>query len=338
MNRRGIFFTVIALLVIAFLITYQQLSFPAPTAGGTDTAARSRVITMNDYAGAFETYALQSLSTSGYLALQNLSAQIRVQGAYLNDVNASIRYCLSNRTKDTNCMNASQTMNASLAQLIALAQTNLSITTQYVIHDVWISEEQPLQVVFWMNISYNISDPFARWNVQERILSTPVSVEGIEDPAFAYNNASGLVRTRTFSGTPFIRTQFDNASFTAFYLNQSYISNPGTNIPGSYQSAPSVLQRYTGRLLNGSSCCGIESVLRVQYITSATVNDPRIVNWSFIDYEFFSRTTIPVFNCAQLENAKLRNDAFADRLVRLDTYHFINVYNLTRYANYSCSP
>jgi hypothetical protein len=338
MMKKGIFFTVIALLVLAFLITYQHLTFNPPLSAGTDPAARSRVITMNDYAAAFETYAAQSLAAAGYLSLQNLSAQIRTQGTFLRDVNASVTFCLNNRTRDTNCLNRTQTINASLTQLVTLAQTNLSISTQYVINNIWVTEEQPFEVIFWMNMSYNISDPFASWKVENKVVSAAVDVTGIEDPAYAFYNASGLVRTRTFSATPFHRTQFTNATFTSFYLNQSYTSNPGINTPGTSRSAPSVLQRYTGTLLNGSACCGVESVLRVQYINSTTLADPRLVNWSFVDYQFFSKASIAPFDCSLQQNAKLRNDAFADRLVRLDSYHFFNVYNLSLYLNYSCNP
>lgn len=339
MNRRGIFFTVMAILILAFLITYQHITLKPSTAAGMNSiAARSRVITMNDYASAFENYASQSLATAGYLSLQNLSAQVRARQAYLTDVNASITYCLNNKTKDTNCLLPSQTMNTTLAQLITLAETNLSITTTYEIQQMWVTEEQPLQVIFWMNISYNLSDPFASWQVENRTLRVAVDVTGIEDPAFSYNNATGLLRTRVFSLTPLHRTQFDNTTFTSFYYNQSYVSNPGMNPPGEFQFAPSVLQRYTGKLLNGSACCGVESVLSIPYMDTATLNDPRLVNWSFVDYEFFSRATIPVFSCSTPQNGKLRNDAFPDRRVRLDVYHLDNVYNLTRYANYTCSP
>lgn len=339
MRKRGIFFTIMALLVVAFLLTYQHLTVGSTTPESADSAAaRSRIVTMNDYASTFESYAGQSLASAGYLTLQNLSAQIRAQHKYLDNVNASITFCLNNKTKSTNCVNATQTLNASLDQLTALARTNLSIDTTYAIEQVWVTEERPFEVVFWMNISYTITDPFATWVVTNQTIKAPVDVTGIEDPSFAYNNASGTVRTRTFSQTQFRRTQFDNATFTLFYYNQSYITNPGVNPATSYQFAPSVLQRYAGQLLNGSGCCGIESVLRVQYIDTATINDPRLVNWSFVDYEFFSRTTIPPFDCSKSENIKLQNKAFADRNLRLDAHHFNNIYNLSSYANYSCNP
>ncbi len=337
-NRRGVFFTIMALLVLAFILASESTRVTPITTTLADTsAARVRAVSMDNYLSAFEQHAAASMATAGYFTLQNLSGRVRTDKAYIKDMNASVRFCMSNDTYAYSCLNATQTLSSSINQLVDLADARMGITTDYRIQRVWVTEERPFEVIFWMNISYNVSDSFAAWNVEERIISAPVIVTGIEDPLFAYANGTGLAHRRNFSETRIPPRQFTNTTFYAYYTNRSYIRNPGKNEPGTYDHGPSVLQRYTGQMVNGSDCCGIETLLHLSEINVTAAADPRRVNWSYVDYTFFSRNDT-TFDCSRSENAKFTVSGFPDHTLRMDNYHFFNTYlNTSLQINYTCS-
>jgi hypothetical protein len=330
--RKGVFFTIMTLIILTFAIAYYKIGGTAQLPESVDTeVARVRVTVMSNYIDTFEQHATASLRTAGYFTLQNLSARIRNNGTYLSDMNASVRMCLLNGTTATNCLRQNQTINHSLGFLTSMALSNLSIATTYTINDIWVSEENPFEVVFWMNISYNITDPFASWTI-ESVVKAPVDIVGIEDPLFSYGAGTGqLTQTRSFSRTNVVGYQFTNTSFTGHYFNQSYIYIP---------SGRSVLQRYTGNLSNSSLCCGIESIIVAQYVTPALLNSSApVANWSFVDYYFLQRNDPQFnFNCNSQAIASLKGINFPDHFVRLDQYHLMNVYGLNSSANYTCLP
>jgi hypothetical protein len=329
--KKGVFFTVMSLLVVAFLLTSQKIGTEkySPTKADTD-AAHIRIVLLNRYIDTFEQQAGNSLSVAGYYSMRNISARVRANGVYATNMNASLRSCLTNRTDPLNCLLYNQTINYSLARLASIGSSNFSITTTYYIEDVWVSEEQPFEVVLWMNLSYNISDAFASWQTNSIIRST-INVRGIEDPAFAYANAAGTYTARrNFLPTNVLGYAFNNTTFTQYYLNNEYIAMP---------LAPSVLQRYQGELHRNSSCCGVESIIRPPQVNPAILANPAWVNWSSVDYQFFMRS-MPVFiyDCSTNEIASLRGEEFPDHYVRLDREHLYNVYAVNGSANFTCLP
>lgn len=330
-----------ALLVIAFLITSQRAHLTPLTTTRVDTsAAQSRATVMNSYIDSFETQAANSLAVAGFFTLQNQSAQIRTTRTFVQNLNATVGFCMNNRTAPHNCLNSTYTINATLNQLTSLASDNLGINTVYFIQRIWITEERPFEVVFWMNISYNVSDSFASWSVEDKTISAIVDVTGMDDPLYSYLNASNISRLRTFNETSIRPRQFTNTTFYAYYTNRSYIANTGNNTPGEFIHGPSVLQRFTGNFTNGSVCCGIESVVHISDLNSSTFNDPRRVNWSFIDYHFVVKESIPAFDCSRNQNGKFANNAlpFSHHRVRMDGWHFANLYyNVSNNVNYSCA-
>lgn len=340
--RKGVFFTIMALLIVAFLLTSERLISTPLTASFADTsAAASRITVMNGFMSTFESQVSSSLATAGYFALQNTSAGIQKNGSFISDMNATLDHCI--RVRPQSCMHNNQSFNTTLQELIDIGKSNFSINTAYKVEKVWVSESEPFEVLLWMNISYNISDPFANWTVATKTLSATVDVTGILDPAYARANYSNVTKTRTFSRASTRYGQFSNSTFYQFYQNRQYIANPGVNAPGTYHFGPSVLQRYAGNLTNGSACCGIESIIYLYDLNTTLRSDPRIVNQSFVDYLYFSRETIPPFSCEDTGSAG--SSKFNSTLtpwyatLRLDNYHLSNIYyNMSTYRNTTCQP
>lgn len=338
-QRKGVFFTIMALLVITFLLTTERVAVTPLTVNLADTmAAQSRVTVMNSYADTFETQASNSLATAGYFTLQNLSVEVARNG-YIPNINTSIDNCI--RIQPQNCMKQEVRFNTTMAKLIDIASSNLTIDTAYAVERVWVSEERPFEVVFWMNISYNISDPFANWTFQSRTIRADVDVSDIQDPTYARANTTGLLQlssARVFKRTAFKRSQFTNATFYSLYNGREYIANPGPT-SASYSYGPSVLQRYAGNITNSSACCGIESVVHWDEMNITRVS-PYLVNVSFVDYLFFS----PVrFNCNDITTTGIsRLNATSmpgvHSNIRIDNDHLTGIYlNMSDHRKQSCS-
>ena len=340
MNKRGVFFTIMALLLVSFLFTSQKVSTNPYSRSDTDNvAARTRITVLDSYIDTFDSQAENSLATAGYFTLQNLSARVRTTGKYISDINASVKLCLNNKTTQLNCMNASQTINGTLSQLVDLARTNLSINSSFTIEQIWVSEEQPFEVVFWMNISYNISDPFASWEIHNQTIRADVDVTGIVDPSHAYALAyNNLTENRTFRQSTIRRFEFNNNTFYQYYTNKEYTANPGINTQGNYYFGPSVLQRYRGELLNGSACCGIETVFQTPgNIHASYFSNSNHTSWSYVDYLFLSRENINLYNCTRRQSGRFNATSFPNTIFRMDTHHIFNVYNVSNHVRYDCS-
>jgi hypothetical protein len=77
MPRRGVFFTITAILIIAFLIAYLRIGTTAKTPETADEeVAHMRVSVMDNYIETFDQHATASLQSAGYHTLQNLSARV----------------------------------------------------------------------------------------------------------------------------------------------------------------------------------------------------------------------------------------------------------------------
>ena len=315
-NKKGIFFTIMAIIVVAFLFSSELLiTRPATVEQSETSSARTRIAIMDNYLDSFEAYAGTALRTSGYFVLQNLSKGIADVGDYVYNMNATLRVCII--TSPIACLAQGETFQDSLNLLVDLAQTNMSITTAYIIHDVWITEEQPMEVVLWLNFSYNVSDPFASWAISGKTIRTTIDVTSIQDPAYAYQVAQGeLQMSRAFNLSQLRKYQFNAETFGLHYENRTYII--------AKDKAPSVIDRYMGNLQEQSSCCGIESVVHYDEISPERWSDPSIANLSYVDYYFFTQK---IFDCEQNKNMRISNHP--DQQVRLDTESFSNTYNLT---------
>jgi hypothetical protein len=332
--RKGVFFTLMAILVVTFLLIYQQQGTTAQRIIQTETSSTiMRVSVMDRYVSTFEQHAAQSLRIATYVALQNRSREILRTGIPIADMNATFAFCLNNATAPHNCLNSSQTINASLDQLVRIARENLSIETTYRVNNVSITEEQPYTVLATMNISYNVSDAIARFEIT-RIIRTTVDMEGVMDPAYAlHNRTRNVTLTRNFTRTTVIDGTFTNTSFLQHYNARAYRVDP---------NGSTVLQRYRGIFDGNGRCpnnqvCGIESIVHSADLQAAVKADPRLVNWSFVDWQFFNRNKFEL-DCNTRDIAGMELVKVPDPYLRLDFDHVVNTYNISTSggANYTC--
>lgn len=344
-GRRGVVFTLMAILVVAFLIASQRVSEGASSLPQQEVeSARSRVAMMDSYLETFERQAAASLATAGYFALQNASRKVLLEGDFFPDADAldrTIGECIVNNTIEISggthvCLEGNRSMSAGLDQIVLLAQDHLLLDTDYVVHDAWIAEEEPLEVVLYANISYNVTDPvFAKFAVEDAIIRVVAGVEGIEDPLYSYLQSRGAVSVpRIFAPTSFRRFEFNPSVFDEFYSRGSYVVVESMG--------PSVLQRYLGQTLNTtdvnySRCCGIESVVRLSDLDSP---GGTYVNYSLADHHLASHIRnpadeyyLPPFDC---QRGEVRGYDAGEGVAPIESGRFLNIYNLSSQEEPRC--
>ncbi len=335
--RRGAVFTLAAIFLSALLVSTYASQRSTDSSFVSSTTEGARISLMNAFTTTVEQQAEQSLAVIGFLTLQRMSEKVGGDGSFLaGELNTTVRGCILNNTIDMSpveqCVNDTYLINNTLDLLSQLVLDELSITLTYTLNDAWVTEEVPLEVRFWLNFSYNISDPFASWVVEGVVVSSSVSVIGLEDPYYAYLRGNGLTTEyRNFSLAERRPSQFNSTVFDEFYDNRSYIVWQG--------SAPSVLQRYEGDT-SPSLCCGIESVVRRANLTLAGGYD--YGNFSFVDHHFIGHVlgALPPYDCTAGEVKKLRRDgpAGGTQHLGLEQFSFENPYNLTSSPDLNPDP
>lgn len=336
-GRKGVVFTLIAIVLAVFLLATSELLDPPESAIAQDTrAAQSRVAVMSAYSTTFEQHAHDTLATAGYFTLQNMSARVRDERIFFSGgargVNATVNGCIVGNTilvrgAAQRCLPGRIGVNESLDMLVALAEEELGIATTYRVAEAWVIEEKPMQVAFFMRISYNVSDAFASWVVQDRIIRADVDVTGIEDPVYAYLSSPIDPKTserRNFSLSPLRLSQLNASTFPAFYANRSYLFLENRS--------PSVLQRYAGNLTARSACCGVESVVSRAMLSPAPSS---YANYSMSDHQLAAHLngTLARFNCA---SGEVKGIDVAGRVLVLDAWRFDSLFGLTANATTAC--
>jgi len=271
----------------------------------------------------------QSLATAGYFTLVNMSNKVYAETqpgglpVFITDVNRTVRDCIMNNSIEiesvwVKCVNETFLVNVSMGRLVDLANRELGITLTYYVHDVWVMDSAPMEVTFWVNVSYNVSDTFASWTVHGDILSVPISAKSVPDPFYEALRARGTTtESRGFNLTGLRWSQFDATSFDLFYENRSYMTKQGL--------APSVLMRYEGDT-GPSACCGIESLINRDSLASST----NYQNYSMTDHQMILHIVSPStkFNC---RDGEVRTYVVSSgNHLGLDLYTYDNPYNISK--------
>ncbi len=347
-GKKGVLFTIMSILIVAMLLTTNAViqDTTTETLAQTQTAT-TRVTTMNSYADTFEAQVRSAVRTAGYFAMKNISKKIYEEGEFLNgeQLNRTFFECVSNDTNFINisnvergpCIQNRYSIQKQLLSLKSLARDNLAIDTSWIIHDAWITEEEPFELVFWINLSYNLTDPiFAKWNIENTVLKTSVSLEGVPDPTYEYlrsplmgtTGPPASVEQRNFTKSSNKRHEMNYTLFNDWYDNKTYLTLENL--------APSILDRYTGNFMSRSECCGIESVVNR---TALTTDSSEYKNYSMADHHFVAHLIgdLGEWNC---ENSSIRyytEPVVGGETIVLYWNNYVNIYNLTGATDTSCN-
>ncbi|HSG69479.1 MAG TPA: hypothetical protein VLA12_03645 [Planctomycetaceae bacterium] len=177
-----------------------------------------------------------------------------------------------------------------------------------------------MKVKVWINISYNISDQFAKWN-RTTIIATDIDMMGIEDPVYQRLIAQGTIEAsanRSFKLTNISIGSFNTTNFLLFYGREEYIQSEGR--------APSVLQRFAGDVRSTSACCGVESVVNRSSLITPSAD---YMNYSLSDHELVAHLNasnpLPEYDCV----GEVRGITVPGGTLIIEKFRFENTYNIT---------
>ena len=279
-NRKGIFFTFIALTMMAiFILIYSpqgDLSLQKDT-----QAARTRISAINNYVGSMETDYLQTvLRASAYKSLLSLSLYINSTGKFPKNLDSVFYEIITNGTVDNVPIDSitnkkimeNNTLTDWNTKIISAANDAYNVNTAIWIKNVSIYQTDPWSVKSILIINFTVTSESAEWTDTNISILSQADIEGLYDPYYLGNT----------NGQYSNRIKRSSVSFDKWNISKvrEHLRN-GTYVHWSKSEAPSLLMRFTNDSTN-SSCCGIESLVNPNLL------NPSDQIQSYVDYLFFN--------------------------------------------------
>jgi hypothetical protein len=283
MNKKGIFFTFIAIIIMGlFILLY--LPKTNISIDNDKSALETRIIALNDYVNELEDiYFEVVLRATTEKALISLIQYINQTQLYLPDLQAAFTevmiYGTIGGTKIDSITGLGLMNNNTITNWTSYvanaAEQAYNVNTTIKINKITLNQSNPWKVDTSVNLEIHVLSKEASWNIEDLNLSTSISIEGMHDPYYLINTNGDYGKLIKASG---IRYDDWNASKLRWHIrNETYIHWEDSK-------APSFLMRFTNDMGN-SSCCGIESAIDPNKLESSQEKDQER---GYIDYQFWS--------------------------------------------------
>ena len=321
-SRKGIFFTIISITLMAIFI----LIF-TPRADITlqkDTqSTKSRIESLNNYVNDMETsYFNTVVSAATYKTILSLALYENSTHSYLKNIDSGFYEVMLNGTINGIPIDSvtgkkimeNNTLTNWSNKIISTARDAYNVNTTISLNDVTIRQTKPFNIDTTLVMNINVKSNVAEWNISNLKISTSISIEGFDDVLYLVNSDG-----RTANKIKMSSIAFNQWSITKV---REHLRN-GTYVHWEQSEAPSFLMRFTNTTTN-SSCCGIESLVNPNNLAVPDQIE------SYVDYQFWNRTFKT--QCSLLYNITNPStggglwDEF--RYFKLDINHVIK-YNIT---------
>jgi len=305
MNRRGIFYSLTAIILLLFLVyavqtstryTYQQEMF----------VAKNRVQAMNTLLNDLERDMQRAIYITGFRALLSAQQEVVTTGQFLNDSRSELASAFLNGTMDGQVaplMNDSTLVNWTSRMRTEVEKLRLNLTIT--VTQLNISQESPWDVTFTVTSIVNLTDDLntAHWNATLTV-SSQVPITDFEDPFYVVYTEGKVTNTIRLSPYDGDFVSGSNTSNLRSHVNESYY------IPSA--SAPDFLQRLEGNLSN--STAGMESMVNLVEFQDAglSVQDRSAVDYIYFDTIDLSAVTFKINGTYE---SWLRIDNTSDHLI-----------------------
>ncbi|MBT3720114.1 hypothetical protein HN789_05230 [archaeon] len=295
-NKRGVFFTFIALfiiiLIIAIVSTKQRFRYTQKS-----NAIASRIRTMNNFIDDYEKDIEREIYIGGYRALISMNSYIRQLQDYVIDFDTIFNEILVNGTANGTAMElmTQESQGASInSWLIRVNEEagNLNIEINVDVHDVRVEHISPFVVRVKANLTSEIVDSkgLAEWTIN-KVYFKDFSIIGFEDPLYTVETTDKI--TVLINVTPSM--DFVNEATNDTGVLQNHVEN---NFYINDSKGPSFLMRYTGNL--SASEFGIVSFVNPEDL-SAQLGSYK--SRSLVDYVYFANhTTTDYCNFQNMSN------------------------------------
>ncbi len=314
-NKRGFFLTLIALLIVSLFVLYLQITIihqsqPASVA----SAALSSSVT--SFVNSMEEFYLPNIvSVTLASSLQGMSNYLAAGNQYVVSQNQSAIFyqMLTNGTvyPYAGTVYSNQTLNSLLPIFTSLvnSQLNIPLTLNFVPYQFTVYQETPWTVTVKMTFQYSINETdLVIANRTMQIFAT-VPITGLPEP-YSLINTHGAYAPNI--------TQTNISTWTIALFKQHIISQQF--------AANTIAPSYLNRLANVTTA----SAYGIEYFTDPSRFGYNVapVNYSFVDYQFWTRPwnctpySANLFNITSISNsAQLGNflvdDAHASKYMTL---------------------
>jgi len=278
-NKRAIFFTMIAimistLMILSFVI-YNEYTF-------TNRASiiETRINTMNSFIEDIDDDIERSVFTSGFRAIFSLATFAAINASYFDDINVVFYEAFINGTMSGTSLDLME--NSEFSLWIVKVQNiakELNIDLNITVHDVSIKHSSPFFIMVTVNSSFSVVDlkQTAIWKY-DRIIEAELPIQGFQDPVYVIGpGGGGVVNTIEISNISVYVGNNNNTN------NLSYLANTSEYSPWS--DAPTFLMRLEGNLSPSPDGHGIESFVNLIQFSNLELTTK---NKTVIDYIYFS--------------------------------------------------
>jgi len=321
-NRKGIFFTFIAITIISIFILVSTPQSDISLQKDTK-AVSARINSIDSYIDDLQSRYFETvLRATTYKTLLSLVFYMNATTSYLTDLDSNFQEVAINGTinkvqidsiTNKKIMENNTLINWS-NKIVQTAQDTLNVNTTITINNVSVFQTKPWNVDASLSIDISVKSNVAEWHKKNVTITTTMSIEGLHDPYYLVNTNGDYTNQIKRSSVEFNKW---NITFVREHLRN------GTYVHWENSEAPNFLMRFTNTITN-SSCCGIESLVDPNKISS-----PDRIE-SYVDYLFWSHTFQN--QCTKLYNITKppSNPGLWDefRYFKLDTERVI-IYNIT---------
>ncbi|MBI2657337.1 hypothetical protein HYX08_01435 [Candidatus Woesearchaeota archaeon] len=315
MRRKGIFFTFIAIIIMAaFILVFTP---QADISIQKDTlAAKTRITTIDNYVSDLEnSYFENVLRATSYKAILSLIFYMNSTGSYIADLDSAFSEVILTGNINGVPIDSitgkqimgNSTLNDWNARMIAAAKDTLNVNTTINVLSVSVSQSRPWNIDSRIEVNFTVKSNVAEWSKKSAIISS-ISIGGLYDPYYLVNTNKAYTNQIKRSTVEF--NQWNIGKVREHVRNGTYVHFEGSD-------APSFLMRLTNNM-SASACCGIES-----YVNPNMVGPPDQID-SYADYHLWSNKFAN--NCTQLYNITGIWDEF--RYFKLDFDH-LTLLNIT---------
>ncbi len=269
LNRKGIFFTMIVIVIISMLVaSYSFYSYTKER-----RTIQKRIETMNNFIVSLEEDIPRKMFISGFRTIFVFNSKIIESGNYIQDVNFGTQEIFINGTYLG--QNQPIMIGARLEDLKNdLRNQGSKININVTIRDEKISiyQTDPWNIKLSLTANFSIEDKtnLASWN-KTIIAIGEIPIFYFEDPVYLIGSG-GLITTKINQTSLTIFTQ---QSLLNFSQNQEYLNS--TN-------SPSFLDRLEGKL-SSKNLYGIESLVNIPRLQTQGITTNQK---SIVDYIYFS--------------------------------------------------
>ena len=270
LGKKGVFFTLIAIILAALVIA--SFTFYSTYRAKSKTfVVETRVKTMDRFIEDLEDDFPRALYIAGFRAILGAEDKIIAEGVYLDDAESALAELIEDGTLNGTQLNL--TIDSSISHWFERIQEQgekIGIEVNYTIINTSVNQSKPWAVDFYTIVAFEINDTMgiASWN-RTKSFESSASIIGLEDPVYtigAYGRTVRMINSTnmTINGINDLKDFLNSTQYLA------------------YSGAPSFLMRLEGNL--SSSPYGIETLVNTNKLSYYELN---IYDRSSVDYIYF---------------------------------------------------